>query len=92
MRASGLRGRLNLILLPALAAALSGLMWIDYRHEVRVTMQAHMMHEAPVGNNVAPNPVPIETRSCLSSGGKVQRVISRRPDVTYAAFFTCPIS
>lgn len=30
--------------------------------------------------------------SCLSSGGKVQRVISRRPDVTYAAFFTCPIS
>jgi hypothetical protein len=29
---------------------------------------------------------------CLSSGGKVQRVISRRRDVTYAAFFTCPIS
>lgn len=30
--------------------------------------------------------------SCLSSGGKVQRVIIRRPDVTYAAFFTCPMS
>jgi hypothetical protein len=31
-------------------------------------------------------------RSCLSSGGKVQRAIIRRPDVTYAAFFTCPMS
>ncbi len=61
MRASGLRGRLNLVLLPALAAALSVLMWIDYRHEVRVTMQAHMMHETPVGSVVAPNPVPIDT-------------------------------
>ncbi len=70
MRASGLLGRLNLILLPALAAALSGLMWIDYRHEVRVTMQAHMMHEAPVGNNVAPNPVPIET-------GRVCQVVEK---------------
>jgi hypothetical protein len=36
-------------------------MWIDYRHEVRVTMQAHMMHETPVADNVALNPVPIET-------------------------------
>jgi HAMP domain-containing protein len=24
-------------------------------------MQAHMMHETPIGDNVAPNPVPIET-------------------------------
>ena len=31
-------------------------------------------------------------RSCLSSGGKVRRVVIRRPDVTYAAFFTCSIS
>ena len=30
--------------------------------------------------------------SCLSSGGKAQCVIIRRPDVTYAAFFTCSIS
>jgi hypothetical protein len=28
------------------------------------------------------------TWSCLSSGGKVQRVIIRHDDVTYAAFFT----
>jgi hypothetical protein len=30
--------------------------------------------------------------SCLSSGGKVQRVIIPRDDVTYAAFFTSFIS
>jgi hypothetical protein len=36
--------------------------------------------------------VGLANRSCLSSGGKVQRVIIRRPDVTYATFFTCPRS
>jgi hypothetical protein len=30
--------------------------------------------------------------SCLSSGGKVQCVIIRHCDVTYAAFFTCSMS
>jgi hypothetical protein len=29
-----------------------------------------------------------QDRSCLSSGGKVQRVIIRRGDVVYAAVFT----
>ena len=31
-------------------------------------------------------------RLCLSSGGKVQRLVTRRLDLTYAAFFTCSIS
>jgi hypothetical protein len=35
---------------------------------------------------------PAYRRSCLSSGGKVLRVMIRRPDVIYAAFFTCPMS
>lgn len=61
MRAFGLRRRLNLVLLPSMAVALAALVWIDYRHEITVLMSAHIMHEAPVGASVMPNPVPIHT-------------------------------
>ncbi len=60
-RGIGLRLKINLVVLPLLAASLCAVVWVDYRHEVGAVMAAHALHAGPVSAEVGGGPVSLET-------------------------------
>jgi methyl-accepting chemotaxis protein len=57
VRRLGLRARLNSVLVPLVAAVLSLLVVLDYRHEFRSVMDAHSIHAGRIDAATAVEPV-----------------------------------
>lgn len=56
-RRTGLRLKVNLVLVPVVAFGIALMVWADYHHEYATLMQAHGAHVSPVGVGTSGGPI-----------------------------------